>query len=211
MNRLGREVEATPVGQILYGYAARMLKLQQETVQAIAQFSGQFIGDLLIGAGTIPGTYILPGIIGSFRLHFPDIKILVHITGSRTVARKVLDGEHDLGLVGARWNERGLEWRPIFQDTLVLVARPDNDLVGSERLTLRDVLAQPFVFRERESGTRQVIAHLLEKNGLRETDLQEVAQLGSHEAVKEAVKAGVGLAMLSRRSVAGELERGTLV
>jgi DNA-binding transcriptional LysR family regulator len=56
-----------------------------------------------------------------------------------------------------------------------------------------------------------VIAHLLEKNGLRETDLQEVAQLGSHEAVKEAVKAGVGLAMLSRRSVAGELERGTLV
>ncbi len=108
VNRLGREVEATPVGQILHGYATRILKLKLETVQAIAQHGGQFIGNLLVGASTIPGTHILPGIIGSFRRHYPDVKVLVPITGSQTVAKRVLNGDYDLGLVGAIWNKRGL-------------------------------------------------------------------------------------------------------
>ena len=121
INRLGREVEPTPVGQLLYSYASRMLRLQQETLQAVLQYSGQLAGDLLIGASTIPGTFILPKIIRGFHQQYPDITTSVHISGSRTVAQKVLDGEYDLGLVGAIWNERGLEWQPLFNDTLVLV------------------------------------------------------------------------------------------
>ncbi len=87
------------------------------------------------------------------------------------------------------------------------MARPDNDLVSDQRLGFRDVLAQAFVGREQGSGTRQVIARFLETSGLRETDLQEVAQFGSNEAVK----AGVGVAILSRWSVVEELAQGTLI
>ena len=211
VDRLGREVGPTPAGRLLYSYAARILRLQQETLQAIIEYGGQFSGDVLIGASTIPGTFILPKLIGSFRQHFPDIKTIVHISGSRAIAKKVLDGEYDLGLVGAIWNERGFEWKPLFHDTLVLVAHPDNSLINTQPLTVSTLLDQPFVLREQGSGTRKIIAGILEAKGYKETDLQEVALFNSNEAVKEAVKAGVGISMLSRRSIAKDLHQGTLV
>lgn len=211
VDRLGREVEPTPVGQLLYSYASRMLKLQQETMQAIVQYSGQFAGDLLIGASTIPGTYILPKIIKVFRQQYAEIKTTVQISGSRVVAQKVLDGEYDLGLVGAIWNERGLEYQPLFTDTLVLVTSADGCLHNKTSVPVHDILTEPFVFREQGSGTRKSIAQILESKGHKESDLNKVAQFGSNEAVKEAIKAGVGISMLSQRSITEEIERGALV
>lgn len=211
IDRLGRDAGPTPVGQLLYSYATRILRLQQETLQAIVQYSGQFIGNLLIGASTIPGTYFLPKIIGGFRQHYPDIKTTVHISGSRNVAKKVLDGECDFGLVGAIWHERGLQWHPLFNDTLVLVAHSGCSLINLPSVAIGDMLSKPFVFREQGSGTRKSIAQLLESKGYKESDLNEVAQFGSNEAVKEAVKAGVGISILSRWAITEELERGTLV
>ncbi len=211
LDRLGREVEPTPVGRLLYGYSIKILRLQQETLQALEQFNGNLGGNIIIGASTIPGTYILPRLISTFRDQFPAIKTVVHISGSRAIARKVMDGEYDLGLVGAIWNEKGLEWIPLFEDTLTLVVHPASSLVSEQPLVVDDLLKQPFILREPGSGTRKVIAQLLETKGYKETDLQEVAMLGSNEAVKEAVKAGLGISMLSSRSVAEELSRGTLM
>ncbi|WP_448873651.1 selenium metabolism-associated LysR family transcriptional regulator [Desulfobulbus propionicus] len=211
VDRLGREVEPTPVGRLLYTYASRILRLHQETLQAIVHYSGQFVGNLLIGASTIPGTFILPKIISGFRQQYPGIKTVVHISGSRIVAQKVLAGEYDFGLAGAIWKERGLEWQPLFTDTLVLVACPGCSLDSRQPVPISAILSEPFVLREQGSGTRKSIAQILESKGYREADLHEVAQFGSNEAVKEAVKAGVGISMLSRRSITEELERGTLV
>jgi DNA-binding transcriptional LysR family regulator len=211
LDRLGREVEPTPVGRLLYGYAIKILRLQQETLQALAQFNGNLGGNIFIGASTIPGTYILPQLISTFRDQFPAVKTVVHISGSRAIARKVMDGEYDLGLVGAIWNEKGLEWIPLFEDTLTLVAHPASSLVREQPLVVGALLKQPFILREPGSGTRKVMAQMLETIGYKETDLQEVAMLGSNEAVKEAVKAGLGISMLSSRSVAEDLSRGTLV
>lgn len=211
VDRLGREVVPTPVGRLLYGYATKILRLRQESIQAITEFNGNLSGNTFIGASSIPGTYILPKLISSFRVQFPEIKTVVHINGSQVIAKKVLEGEYDLGLVGAIWNEKGLEWTALFQDTLSLVAHPGNSLNKGQPLTVRDLFSQPFILREPGSGTRKVIAHILETCGYKETDLQDVALLGSNEAVKEGVKAGIGISMLSRRSVAEDVHRGILV
>jgi len=211
LDRLGREVAPTPVGCLLYSYAVKILRLQQETLQALEQFDGNLSGTLSLGASTIPGTYILPRLISRFRDQFPAVKTVVHVSGSRAIARKVMDGEYDLGLVGAIWNEKGLEWIPLFQDTLTPVAPPASPLVRAEPLAVGDLCAQPFIFREPGSGTRKVIAQMLEAHGHRETDLQEVAMLGSNEAVKEGVKAGLGISLLSSRSIAEDVLRGALV
>ncbi len=211
VDRLGREVVPTPVGRLLYGYATKILRLRQETFQAIMEFNGNLSGNTFIGASSIPGTYILPKLIGSFRIQFPEIKTVVHINGSQTIAKKVLEGEYDLGLVGAIWNEKGLEWTALFHDTLSLVAHPGNFLNKGQPLTVSDLFSQPFILREPGSGTRKVIAHILETWGYKESDLQDVALLGSNEAVKEGIKAGIGISMLSRRSVAEDVRQGTLV
>ena len=154
---------------------------------------------------------ILPTLVGTFRAAHPEVTVSVRISGSHEIARKVLAGEYDLGLVGAMWNERGLDWTELFTDTLVLVARPDHPLAGRGPVTLDDLCGQDYVGREPGSGTRKVIGALLETAGRRETDLHQVALFGANEAVREAVKAGVGVSMLSRRSVAADLAAGTLV
>ena len=211
VDRLGREAEPTPAGRLLYDYASRILRLQQETLEALARFGGRLNGETTIGASTIPATYILPTLVGTFRAAHPEVTVSVRISGSHEIARKVLAGEYDLGLVGAMWNERGLDWTELFTDTLVLVARPDHPLAGRGPVTLDDLCGQDYVGREPGSGTRKVIGALLEAAGRRETDLHQVALFGANEAVREAVKAGVGVSMLSRRSVAADLAAGALV
>ena len=211
INRLGRDVEPTPAGRLLYSHATKIFRLKDETLQALIQFSGKYIGNLIIGASSIPGAYILPKIISDFRIQYPDVTTTVLVNGSRIIARKVLDGEYDIGLAGAIWNERGLEWEPLFTDTLVLVTHQNSSWANHRSITLQEILDKPFVFREPESGTRRSIAQLLESKGFKETDLHETAQFGSNEAVKEAVKAGVGISIVSQRSVTEELNRGTLI
>ena len=211
LDRLGREVEPTPVGHLLYRYARKILQTQREAVQAIGQYGGKLIGRLIIGCGTIPGTYILPGLIGRFRLDHPSIKITLRITSSRIIAGKVVSGEHELGMVGARWNESGLTWTAMFSDELTLALHPDHPWALRKSVSLNDIAQEPFIMREPDSGTRKVFARILEKNGLKESSLQEVAEIGSTAAVKDAVKAGIGISILSRRAVIDDVNCGRLV
>lgn len=162
-------------------------------------------GEVRIGASTIPGTYILPGLLSSFHRQYPDVKAFVPISSSRAIAAKVIDSEFDLGLVGAIWNERGLEWTTLFTDTLVLAVHPDNPLAARPSLAINELFNHPFILREPGSGTRKVLARILEQQGYREADLQDVAVLGSNEAIK-AVKADIGISMLSGRSIAEDVQ-----
>jgi len=211
VDRLGREVEPTPAGRLLYRYARKILRTQDEAVQAIEQYSGTLVGRIKIGCGTIPGTYILPGLIGRFRLEHPSIKATLRITSSRIIADKVLSDEHELGVIGAKWNESGLSWTAIFSDELILAVPPDHPWALKKTVSLQDVIQEPFIMREADSGTRKVFAQILEKNGLREKNLQEVAEIGSTAAVKEAVKEGMGIAILSRRAIRDDVNCGRLV
>lgn len=211
LDRLGREVEPTPVGRLLYKYARKILQTQNDAVQAIEQYGGKLIGRLIIGCSTIPGTYILPGLIGRFRLEHPSIKATLRITSSRIIAEKVVAGEYELGVVGVRWNESRLNWTAIFSDELTLTVHPDHSWALRKAILLKDIGKEPFIMREPDSGTRKVFARILEKNGLKESSLQEVAEIGSTAAIKEAVKAGIGISILSRRAVIDDVKCGRLV
>lgn len=211
LDRLGRKVEPTPVGRLLYRYARKILQTQNDAVQAIEQYGGKLIGRLIIGCGTIPGTYILPGLIGRFRLEHPSIKATLRITSSRIIAEKVVAGEYELGVVGARWNESRLNWTAMFSDELTLAVHPDHSWALRKAILLKDIGKEPFIMREPDSGTRKVFARILEKNGLKESSLQEVAEIGSTAAIKEAVKAGIGISILSRRAVIDDVKCGRLV
>lgn len=210
VDRTGREVEATPVGRLLYEYAVKILRTRREAVQAVEQYSGNMVGRISIGCGTIPGTYVLPELIGLFREKYPSIKATLRISSSQLIAKKVLAGELELGVIGAKWNENGLEWVRVFSDKLALIVHAGHSLAQKKTVTLKDVVQEPFIFRESESGTRKVIRQILTNNGVKEADLQEVAEIGSTAAIKEAVKAGLGVSIVSRRAVRDDEDCGRL-
>ncbi len=208
LDRLGKEVVPTPVGNLFYGYASKILRTQQEAIQAVDEFSGILSGRIVIGSGTIPGTYILPRLIARFRTMYPAIKATLKISSSRIIAEKVLAGELELGVVGARWNEKGLEWREIFSDELCLAVHPAHHWASAGSVKLETLFGEPFIMRERGSGTREVIKTILDEHGLKERDLEEVAEIGSTAAIKEAVKAGIGVSILSKCAVVDDVACG---
>jgi DNA-binding transcriptional LysR family regulator len=210
LDRLGRTVEPTPVGKLFYGYVIKILRTREEAVEAVQHYGTRLVGRITIGAGTIPGTYVLPELIGRFRGKYPSIKATLHISSSQLIAQAVLAGEMDLGVVGAKWNQKGLEWTKLFADEMSLVVYPGHPWANKERVSLAELLSEPFIMREPGSATRKVFAHILEENKMRESELQEVAEIGSTAAIKEAVKAGLGISVLSKCAVQEDVESGRL-
>jgi DNA-binding transcriptional LysR family regulator len=209
VDRLGREALPTQAGRILYKYAKKIIRLRQETMQAMAAYRGEMAGHLALGASTIPGAYVLPQRIGAFKRLHPAIQITLSIGNSRTVADGVLAGDTEFGVVGARWSDPALEWREILDDELVLTVYPSHPFAREKAVEPARLLNEPMIIRERDSGTRRVVTQLLEKH-LDLSRLQIVAEMGSTEAVRQGIKAEVGIAILSRRAVAEDIERGSL-
>jgi DNA-binding transcriptional LysR family regulator len=201
IDRLGREAVPTPAGRILYDYASQILQIHQEAVEAVEKYSGRLAGKMIIGCSTIPGTYILPELISRFRKIHPAIKMTLRVNSSRIIAEQVMTGALGLGVVGARWGESGLHWTKVFVDELILAVPPHHPWADQKCIPLERIVTEPCIMREPDSGTRRVIAQFLKANGLREADLQDVAEIGSTAAVKEAVKRGIGISIVSKRSI----------
>ena len=135
-DRLSRETVPTRAGELLYGYARRMLGLRTEARQALDQFLGQISGPLLVGASTIPGEYVLPAVIGRFREQHPRVTITLQISDTRGIVQAVLDGQVDVGVVGADPGNRVLKARTLMPDELVLVVPPGHSWAGRDEAML---------------------------------------------------------------------------
>ncbi len=211
IDRLGREVLPTPAGKVFYRYARDIVQMRDEAIEALARFKGQLAGQLVLGASTIPGTYILPELIASFKAVHPAIQITVRIADTADITREVAEGDAEAGLVGSIPNDRRLKEREVSSDELVLAVHPDHRWAGRGKVAPDELEGEPFVLREHGSGTRTVTEKILEEHGFSFSKVYPVAEMGSTEAVRQGIKAGIGAAILSRRAIADDLAHGSLV
>ena len=208
LDRLGRGAEATAAGRLLLSHATRMLQLQREALQAMDSFQGRLAGDLLVAASTIPGEDVLPPLIGRFQEKFPDIAITLLIGDSRAVVDWVAEGRAEVAVVGARLPHRGIDYRELMPYELVLVVPVGHPWHGKKEVGLEDLRAEPLLLRERGSGTRAALESALAQAGLDLSAFRIVGEMGSTQAIKQAVKAGVGVSVVSRRAVEEECRSG---
>ncbi len=208
-DRLGRAIAPTPRADSLYPKVLRLLDDLERLSDDFLTDDGPIKGELIVGASTIPGTYILPWQAGKFRSEHPGISFEIRINDTLQVSEMVLNHQIYMGVIGAKADNKLLSYIPIVADELVFVA--DQSLI-SRRLPDLQLLAElPLIVREHGSGTRDNMMRLLGEAGLEVDRLQVAAVLGSSASVKEAVKAGLGGSCLSRLAVSDELARGTLV
>ena len=210
IDRLGREILPTPAGKILYQYAREIIQLRDKAVQALEKFKGNLSGTLQIGASTIPGTYILPGLVGTFKSRYPSIQITLKIAGSGSVVEKILDGSVEFGMIGAKWDDKRIELEETYADELILVVYPGHPWEKRENVDIGELGDMPFILRERGSGTRIFMSQILESGGFPSSHLKAVAEMGSTEAVRQAVKARIGVSIISENAVREDIERKTL-
>lgn len=207
-DRLGRTIIPTAEASVLYNYAVEIIEKAAEAKDSINRARNQPAGDLFIGASTIPGTYMLPKIIKRFRETYSLIECSLLISDSKGILDKLLSHELFVGIIGAKLTNSKINYTPFGEDDLIIVSSPE--LIKKSSMSIEHLKSYPFVLREEGSGTRKEMERLLEQKGLTVDDLKIAGILGSTEAVKEAVKAGLGIAVVSRLSVKDELHSGTL-
>ena len=212
-DRLGRTIVPTREAEILFPKACQVLDDIENIEDSMQAASTEVKGKLIFGASTIPGTYILPLEAYTFKQQYPDVFFEIIIEDSSKITNLILN--HDLlcGIVGARVESDRLEFKPLIEDELILVAA--KGLIDKKSIQLKDIFTIPFLLREKGSGTRQTLEYSLEYHlGEKYTDVNNlniVASLGSTGAIIQALKAGLGASILSRIAVQEELANGSLV
>lgn len=210
LDRAGRTVTPTRAGEILYGYARRILGLRAEAQQAIGEHKGGLEGDLALGASSIPGAYVLPPLVAEFKRAHPAATIALHVHGSRDIVRGVGDGIYEVGMVGAHFAEGRVRYDRYLQDELVLAVPVSHPWAGRRTMRVPDLADQPILMRERGSGTRKIMEQALREHGLNVDRLRVALEVTGNEAVRQAVKAGAGVAVISRRAIEDDIQSGAI-
>jgi DNA-binding transcriptional LysR family regulator len=208
--RQGGRVLLTDAGRKLYDYAQRILDLHREARREIAGRDAPVGGELLLAASSIPGEHVLPALLSHFGQKHPNIRVRATVSDSMRVIAQVERGEVSLGLVGRKANSPHLVFRYLATDRMVLVVPQRHALGRRKTVSVKELARHPLILREAGSGLRHCFEKSLDKAGLSLADLRVALELGSNEAIKEAVMRGVGVAILSTYALQRELRPNRL-
>ena len=207
-DRASGRITLTPAGILALEYAERILGLSGELETRLKELTGHVAGPLLIGASMTIGEYVLPQLIGEFKVRFPAIVPRMFIANSEQVQNRLIERSLDLGFIEGDSHLPSLATEVCCDDELQVVCAPEHPLARLPAIPPRTLLEHAYVSREPGSGTREVIDRYLEKAGV---SLQPVMELGSPEALKGLVATGFGFAIMSRATVALESHLGRVV
>lgn len=210
IDRMSKEAVPTKAGQLVYAYAKKLIALRDEMEIALSEFHGIIKGNLIIGGSTIPGEYILPRIVGSFKRIYPEIMISLIIGDTEKIINDTLSGILELGVVGAEKKDKRICQEILIDDEMRLIIPSDHKWGKKKSISIKMLLEEPFIIRERGSGTLKSIEQNLNKIGYDLSDLKIVAQMGSTEAVRHGIKSKAGVSILSTIAVEGDLKEGSL-
>ncbi|MCD6265200.1 MAG: LysR family transcriptional regulator, partial [Deltaproteobacteria bacterium] len=198
VNRENMGISLTTEGKIIYDYSRRILKLRDEAKERILRIKENESGNIFISASTIPATYILPYLLNDFKRLFPDIHAYVQTNDSEETLGMTLNNQAEIGFIGKQTLNRRLNVETLWQDTLVLAVPGNHPWRKKDYVTLDEVSKEPFIIREKGSATREIVEEYLLKNTDRSLyKFNIVCEMGSSEAVKEAIIAGLGASILS--------------
>jgi len=202
-DRVGKRLVLNEHGRLLYPRAVGLLEQAGEIEQLFREDSGAI---RLFASSTI-GNYLLPGMIAAYRRDFPALPLELSVGNSQDAIQAVADFRVDIGLIEGPCHEPDIISTPWLEDELVVFAAPDSALL-QQPVTLVSLAAAPWILRERGSGTREIVDYQLLSHL---PQFHMGMELGNSEAIKHAVRHGLGISCLSRRVIAEQLESGTLV
>ncbi len=211
LNRRSRGITLTPEGKILYDYAKRILKLREEAKEKIQRVREDEAGNIFICASTIPATYILPHVLSDFRKAYPDIRFYLQNADSDEVIETITGNRGEVGFIGKDPRSSRLHAEALWRDRLVLAVPAGHPFAKKGSLTLAELCREPFIIRERGSATREIFENCLrDQKKLSLANFNIISEVGSSEAVKEAVLAGLGVSVISVHAIAREIDRGEI-
>jgi DNA-binding transcriptional LysR family regulator len=210
-DRVNGRITLTLAGTIALDYAERILGLTAELGTRLKEVSGQEVGPLLIGASTTIAEFLLPRILGEYKVRHPGIVPRLSVANSEAVQARVAERSLDLGFIEGDSHLPTLVTDVCCKDELQVVCAPSHPLARERAVALKSLCEHAYISRESGSGTREVIDHYLQKGGLSPDALQVVMEASSPEALKGLVATGLGYSIMSRATAEKEVRLGELV
>ncbi|MGE6720988.1 selenium metabolism-associated LysR family transcriptional regulator [Peribacillus frigoritolerans] len=205
--RSPKQVQITEPGKILYRHAKQMLNHYETAKREINEFNNVVSGTMKIGASFTIGEYYLPKVLAEFAAQYPMVDIQIIISNSNDVIQGIRSNKLDIGLIEGETDYKDIDVRPFMNDEMIVVVPPDHPLSQMDFIEGNMLQNQTWVLREQGSGTRTYSDKLLSSL---ELNIKKTFIFTSIQGVKEAVMAGLGIALLSRLTVQKELKSNEL-
>ena len=211
LDRTSKGIFLTAGGEVFLQHARRVIAERDILNQAMAGLHGLEKAALNLGASNIPANYLIPCLLPLLRQRFPGISLNMRIGDSREVLDELKAGQVELAIVGGRLDDDIYSYEPLLTDQLVMIIGPDHPLKNRSSISLKELTGEAFIVREDGSGTYQALQKAFLQAGVDPESFQVVARLGSNEAVRRAVAAGLGCAFVSDLSIQNNLRHGELI
>ncbi len=207
VDRGPKGVRLTAAGEVLSGYARRIFALSEDAEQAMAELKGLRQGRLTVGASTTLGIYYLPELLAEYRRLYPLIDLGLEVANTQVIQQYLAERRVDIAVTEGFVHGPDLVARVFLKDELVPIVPVGHAITRKKNATLKEFCSLPLLMREEGSGTREVIEQAFHLQGM---TIKPVMTLGSTEAIKRSVAAGVGVAFVSALTIQQELHGGHL-
>jgi LysR family transcriptional regulator, transcriptional activator of the cysJI operon len=209
-DRTGQRLALTPAGRILQDYATRIAALCVDAEHALAALRGETVGRLALAASTTIAQYLLPALAGAFIHEHPGVELDIMSANTAGAVAALVEGRVRLALIEGPAGRTDVKTEAFIEDRLPLIAPPGHEWAEAGAIDAAKLANAPLILRERGSGTREVVERALRKAGLVFKKLRVVMELDSTEAVKSAVRAGLGVGFVSEWALSREIALGML-
>jgi LysR family transcriptional regulator, low CO2-responsive transcriptional regulator len=204
--RVGRGIRPTPAGEAFAPYAADVIGLLDQGRQRAREAAQVNAARLRIAAVTTAAESFVPPLLRSFVAAHPEVDVTLDVGNRADVLGRVLDHTADVAVSGRPPSDDRLFAEPLSDNEIVCITTPDDPALGGRALRAEDLADRPWLLRETGSGTRALNEQFLSERGMEPATLT----LGSNGAIKQAVRAGLGVSLVSRAAVQDELSAGLL-
>jgi len=201
LEQLGKRIHLTEAGHEVLAYARTITQELEELETVVNRLKGLSGGRLRISVATT-ANYFVPTLLGSFSRRYPDVTVSLDITNRETLLRSLAENTTDLVIMGRPPAEADVEAEAFMDNPLVVVAPVDHPLARRRKVPLKRLQEEIFLVRESGSGTRIAMERFFNERGMK---LKTGMEVGSNEAIKQSVQAGLGLGLLSRDTLEQEL------
>jgi len=209
LHRKQRKLQITDTGAVVLKYAQQIFTLSDELISTLAQINGLKSGNLILGASTTPGEYVLPILVGEFRNMHPGITVEISVSNTEDIIQQMSEYKIDLAMVGDWTNDSidDLEFVKYTTDEIILITSPEKASRLGPQITLTDVNTEGLIIREQGSATRSIAEECFLRLGIEPRINMTV---GSNQAVKQATASGGGIGVISKLGVDAEVKAGLL-
>lgn len=204
--QIGKRLYLTDAGREVLAVSREITERFTQLEMTLADLRGLKQGHLRLAA-TTTAKYFVPRLLGPFRHKYPGISISLQVTNQQQVLDRLGENLDDLYFTGRPPEELDIGLRPVMANPLVVIAHRDHPLAQEKNVSLQRLAEEPFIMRERGSGTRTSVEHFFAENRV---EIRVEMEIGSNEAIKQAIVGGLGIAVLSRYALALEGIKGPL-